>query len=214
MKLSQQIANWNRRARQRNLAHDLSAAQWCETLAFFDYKCAYCGQPAQTMDHYYPLALTGDDPLLTGTSAGNCLPSCLICNQRKGFTHPQHWDAWCPADRVDIIHQFVARHVERKRVLRNYLEHFNRRWSRTSTILRQFQEYAEQQSEQEWNGLGFLALELAWLTIPWNVPKLLDHLHDQEAQATTPGQKALYHNALRFLEEIIEDVDPDHLTLE
>jgi hypothetical protein len=217
MKLSQQIANWNRRARQRNLAHDLTAVQWWETLELFEFKCAYCGAPAQTMDHWIPLGITGDDPILTGSTAGNCLPCCWRCNQRKGFSHPTYWEKWCvPPERVAAIHQFVERHARRKYAIQQIQERFDRWWVRTGAILQRFQHYAEVQSERHWEELWSLSFDLQyrWYSSSWNVRSLWEHLRTQEQQATSQEKAATYHAALSFLEAMIDTYDPERLTLE
>ena len=147
MKMSQQVANWNRRARQLGLQHDLTVVQWLENLEFFGYSCAYCGGSAETMDHYFPLAIQ-DDPLLTGTSAGNCLPCCWACNHRKGFLHPTYLSSFCEAGRLALIQRFVGQHAERKRTQAAINERFNRWWARRWLILTRFQQYAALQTAQ------------------------------------------------------------------
>src|SRR6266849_5182499 len=105
-RVSRKVSVWNRRARLRGLPHDLTAAQWEESLAFFGYTCAYCGGFSQTMDHYFPLGIPCDAPL-AGTTVGNCIPCCVFCNRQKGFTHPEHLPSFFEKNRLAVIAQFV-----------------------------------------------------------------------------------------------------------
>ena len=55
--------------------HDfLTMEQWLETLAYFNYRCAYCGGPFQVIEHY----LRSE-----GTTVSNCVPACFSCNVMK-----------------------------------------------------------------------------------------------------------------------------------
>jgi 5-methylcytosine-specific restriction endonuclease McrA len=53
--------------------------------AAWDRRCAYCGAPAQSLDHIIPRCQGG----LTVRS--NLAPACLCCNRRKGH---QQWQDW------------------------------------------------------------------------------------------------------------------------
>ncbi len=66
------------RARKRGLRADLSLAEWLLLIFAYDFKCAYCGRPYQTMDHIVPIANGG------GTTLTNVAPCCRECNQHKG----------------------------------------------------------------------------------------------------------------------------------
>jgi len=55
----------------------VTAKQWREIRAAFDGKCAYCGEPADTLDHVIPLSLGGQH------EPGNVVPACKRCNFRK-----------------------------------------------------------------------------------------------------------------------------------
>lgn len=76
-------ANW--KARRRGLPATLGLTEWRQTLAFFDYRCAYCGADLMevgiTIDHVTPLAEGG------GTTQLNCLPCCTECNFQKEDHH-------------------------------------------------------------------------------------------------------------------------------
>ena len=44
--------------------------------------CFYCGDPAQAIDHFFPLSIYKDD------RAHNKVPACTSCNSRKSNKHP------------------------------------------------------------------------------------------------------------------------------
>jgi hypothetical protein len=68
-----------RRARARNARTD--DAQ----VPFEGEACAYCGAPAECVDHVYPLAHYLDD------RACNKVPACRSCNSAKSDSHPLAW---------------------------------------------------------------------------------------------------------------------------
>lgn len=43
----------------------------------FDGRCAYCGAPAETWDHIFPIKEGGE------TTPGNIVPACISCNSSK-----------------------------------------------------------------------------------------------------------------------------------
>lgn len=51
----------------------------------FNQQCAYCGNPATSLDHVIPKYLGGE------TVTTNLVPSCQRCNQNKGS---QQWLKW------------------------------------------------------------------------------------------------------------------------
>lgn len=50
---------------------------WRETLALFEYKCAYCLDWATALDHIVPVSKGGTN------DSDNCLPCCKRCNSSK-----------------------------------------------------------------------------------------------------------------------------------
>jgi 5-methylcytosine-specific restriction endonuclease McrA len=76
-KEQQRIKNARKAARKRGLPDGLTLPQWMVTLRFFRYKCAYCGDDFQNIDHINPIWAGG------ATTWGNCIPSCYHCNQLK-----------------------------------------------------------------------------------------------------------------------------------
>ena len=85
------------RARDGGLLATLTVEQWLCTLEFFGGYCAYCQQkPGVVLEHFVPISLGG------GTTVDNCVPSCYLCNTRKGNKHP---------DDVELIPEGVLEEV-------------------------------------------------------------------------------------------------------
>ncbi len=98
---TQQVLSVNRRrARKRALPADLTEQQWKECLAYWDNRCAVCGNTADlwrflAQDHYIPVKHGG------GTTATNIIPLChsrkgdptgiASCNVSKGSKDPVEW---------------------------------------------------------------------------------------------------------------------------
>jgi 5-methylcytosine-specific restriction endonuclease McrA len=85
----------NRRARNAGLLGDLKVREWRAILDDYHHCCAYCGQPGTdteplTLDHVVPLAKGG------GTTAGNVVPACRACNERKADLLPHNADLPSP----------------------------------------------------------------------------------------------------------------------
>lgn len=89
-----------RRARKRELIADLTEQQWKDCLAYWDNRCAVCGNAADmwrflAQDHWIPVKLKG------GTTATNIVPLCHSqkgdpagvpsCNISKGYKDPIEW---------------------------------------------------------------------------------------------------------------------------
>ncbi|WP_079134547.1 HNH endonuclease [Streptomyces sp. EN16] len=58
-----------------------------DVLEACDYRCAYCGGPAEHLDHIVPLTRGGVD------AAGNVTGACEPCNLAKSDTDPGVWIA-------------------------------------------------------------------------------------------------------------------------
>lgn len=67
--------------------------------------CAYCGEPADTLDHVRPRAAGGE------TRASNLIAACKRCNQAKGS---EEWRSWYRRQRAwtqpreDAVHAWIA----------------------------------------------------------------------------------------------------------
>lgn len=65
------------RARAARLPATLTESEWEATLDHFDHRCAFCGGPWSLVEHATSIAAGGP------TSASNCVPSCVGCNNAK-----------------------------------------------------------------------------------------------------------------------------------
>src|SRR5258708_3021504 len=83
---------------------NLTLEAWAQTLRYFHWKCAYCGGPFESLDHFIPVHQGG------WAGVGNCLPACLVCNQqRKGGLKPD--------EIIDIprdVLERIARYLEKR----------------------------------------------------------------------------------------------------
>ena len=78
-------ANNRRRHGRKAEGAGVSVAEYREIVAIFDGACAYCGEPADTVDHVIPLSRGGQhDP-------ANLVPACRACNFEK---HTKTFDEW------------------------------------------------------------------------------------------------------------------------
>jgi 5-methylcytosine-specific restriction endonuclease McrA len=104
-----QIVIWQlRRATQANAPATLTAEQWLATLDDFSWKCAYCQEQAYAcMDHFTPIGLGG------GTAKENCVPSCKICNGKKGPLHPDTvLETSMPKATIDRVRLYLVQHKQ------------------------------------------------------------------------------------------------------
>lgn len=64
--------------------NDFSPREWRWLIEAYGHRCAYCGQPGDSLtpDHVTPLAQGGHNTL------ANVVPACLTCNTRKGARTP------------------------------------------------------------------------------------------------------------------------------
>ncbi|SRR6266487_740191 len=89
------------RAEQLGLPATLTVSQWIYTLKLFEGNCAYCqSRPGIILEHFIPLSLN-----TSGTTIGNCVPSCFSCNTKKSNKHP---------DQITTISQQVLSSIQRK----------------------------------------------------------------------------------------------------
>lgn len=81
--------NRRRLHQMRNLVASLTRSQWEETLAYFEYRCAYCGkfwcdvEGVLAQEHVIPVKQGG------AYEKGNIVPSCRSCNSRKSGRTPE-----------------------------------------------------------------------------------------------------------------------------
>lgn len=67
------------RARKRGLEATLTVEEWLGILERHGWGCAFCGGPFESIEHVVPLHYGG------GTTAGNCVPACLECNELRDW---------------------------------------------------------------------------------------------------------------------------------
>ena len=68
------------------LCPKISNKSWRESLyKVTKYKCIYCGDPSESLDHLHPMSKGG----LSSTS--NCVPCCLSCNGKKSDSEVLSW---------------------------------------------------------------------------------------------------------------------------
>lgn len=75
----------HRRRQKLENQSEVDIDKWKETLAGFDYKCAYCRSEATCMDHIVPVAHGGTN------HHTNLLPACTRCNSSKGAKPLHVW---------------------------------------------------------------------------------------------------------------------------
>ncbi len=65
----------------------LTAAEWCDLIAYYDGRCAYCfAKPLRLeKDHVMPISRGGHHV------KSNVVPACRICNAEKHDKTPQEW---------------------------------------------------------------------------------------------------------------------------
>lgn len=69
----------NVRATVKGVQSDLTIDQWLSILDRFDYKCVYCGENFEELEHIISVGDGG------GTTADNVVPACKKCNRTKEF---------------------------------------------------------------------------------------------------------------------------------
>ena len=68
------------------LCPKISNKNWRDSLhKITKYKCIYCGNPSESLDHLHPTSKGG----LSSTS--NCVPCCLSCNGNKSDSEVLSW---------------------------------------------------------------------------------------------------------------------------
>ncbi len=83
----QKRASNRRRHKQKIAGRGIKAKEWRAIREAFDDRCAYCGDPATTMDHVIPLSRGGlHEP-------ENVVPACKPCNFEKHNKMPEDFRA-------------------------------------------------------------------------------------------------------------------------
>jgi len=74
----ERVERQNYRASKKGLPATLTVWQWLRILERWQWRCAFCKGPFETMEHVVRLADGA------GTTAGNVVPCCTACNQQRG----------------------------------------------------------------------------------------------------------------------------------
>ena len=68
------------------LCPKISNKSWRDSLhKITKYKCIYCGNPSESLDHLHPMSKGGT------SRTRNCVPCCLSCNGKKSDTEVLSW---------------------------------------------------------------------------------------------------------------------------
>lgn len=91
------------RARYLQLPATLTDEEWQRTVNDFGGLCAYCGEvPFAHLEHFIGIVQGG------GSTPGNCLPSCIACNNKKAKKTPEQYDALFGEERVARLQAYLA----------------------------------------------------------------------------------------------------------
>lgn len=88
---------------------NLLLGEWAETLRHYNWHCAFCKGPFQSIDHFIPVSRGG------ASCVGNVVPACLSCQVAKGNLLPEEVE-FIARDRMDMI----ARYLERRAKQQHY----------------------------------------------------------------------------------------------
>lgn len=92
--------------------------RWAEALAILDQDadaeltCVYCGAPATSWDHLFPL-VNDKDPTGHGHAVGNLVPACGSCNTRKQNKPWRDFVETLAADRRELVRERLEQLVQR-----------------------------------------------------------------------------------------------------
>jgi hypothetical protein len=197
--LGKLIRRWNRAARRSGLLGDLSIPGWLATLEHFEYRCAYCGGPYGSMDHFIPQFLRG--PM----GMDNCLPSCWSCNDRKASAHPDRC-GWIAKDRLARIHAYLDPLVVEASQRRQQEASRQRDVQMVSVILHRLAQYCQTHGKLEGDARGKRYQEVAdqvgshaWLFRVFSIQDVQDRLYQVSLWQDDPETLAVYQDIEREL---------------
>ena len=97
----------------------ISNKNWRDSLnKLTNYKCIYCGKPAESLDHLHPMSRGGI------SSTSNCVPCCLSCNGKKSDSEVLSWyrkQSFYDPRRAMAIRAWLNEDLKLASVLINYL---------------------------------------------------------------------------------------------
>ena len=100
---SYRIARHKEESYRQNRPCNLLLGEWAETLRHYNWRCAFCQGPFESLDHFVRVSRGG------ASWVGNVVPACLRCQTAKGNLLPEEVE-FIPKDRMDKI----ARYLERR----------------------------------------------------------------------------------------------------
>ena len=77
------VRKQNRRAEKHGAVGNLTVAEWISILDAYEWCCAYCRAPYESMDHVVAVAEGG------GTVSSNVVPACKDCNHARSYAATQ-----------------------------------------------------------------------------------------------------------------------------
>ena len=198
--LAKQVAAANRRARSMGMAGTLTTLDWRRAIEAFRGRCAYCGErPAETIDHFIPLATWGG-----ATTQSNCVPSCLVCNHLKADRYPDEQAlSFVAPERQARVHTYVQEigrwHQES---LRSTWEHVPK-LGRDQLAVQSLKRYCEQRAEvsDDPQSVSYTLLCRRIFGVAWdpaNAFQVQESLRWKIAHATDTLDEEACKDALRF----------------
>ena len=105
VKANDRIRNQRREHRKQQLPATLTVKEWEHALEYFEWACAYCGEPSSELqqEHFIPLAKGG------GYTKVNIVPACPDCNYSKRDSLPQDW---LPEETYVEVSEYLVKGVE------------------------------------------------------------------------------------------------------
>jgi 5-methylcytosine-specific restriction endonuclease McrA len=84
---SYRIARHKEQSYCKSRPWNLHLGEWAETLRHYNWRCAYCTGPFESIDHFTPVGRGG------ATWVGNVVPACMVCQVTKGGQLPLEGEA-------------------------------------------------------------------------------------------------------------------------
>lgn len=105
-----------RYTKMKGLKSDLTHDDWLNTVEYFTYSCAYCGEKSDdlTRDHFIPVTLNGT------FTKDNIIPACRSCNSSKNNKEFNNWYPYYEhysSDREEKIINYIEENKEKKNSL-------------------------------------------------------------------------------------------------
>lgn len=105
---SYRIARHKEASYRQNRPCNLLLGEWAETLRHYNWRCAFCKGPFESIDHFIPVSRGG------ASWVGNVVPACLSCQAAKGNLLPEEIE-FITRDHMDMIARYLARRANADR---------------------------------------------------------------------------------------------------